>query len=109
MANKKENTKTLEKAKKDLMALNNTFNDTIDNLSTNMTGTSNTNNIELDRLDKEVDRIINSELTGTKSITSDDMSTFMVKLFNDFDLSTLPFVIKTGRNARIYRRYILDL
>lgn len=32
-----------------------------------------------------------------------------VKLFNDFDLSTLPFVIKTGRNARIYRRYILDL
>lgn len=32
-----------------------------------------------------------------------------VKLFDDFDLSTLPLVINTDRKARIYRRYILVL
>lgn len=32
-----------------------------------------------------------------------------VRLFNDFDLSSLPFVIKTDRKSRIYRRYILVL
>lgn len=32
-----------------------------------------------------------------------------VRLFNDFDLSSLPFVIKTDRKSRIYQRYILVL
>lgn len=32
-----------------------------------------------------------------------------VKLFDSFDLSALPFILETGRNAMIYRRYITDL
>ena len=30
-------------------------------------------------------------------------------LFDAFDLSTLPFILKTGKKARIYRRYMLTL
>ena len=31
------------------------------------------------------------------------------KLFDSFDLSILPFILKTGKKSRIYHRYILDL
>ena len=83
--NKKDVGKNNEKVKKELIDLNKTFNDTITNISTSVTGTTSSNNDELKALQREVDKIINAELTNTKSITSDDMSTFMVKLFNDFD------------------------
>lgn len=86
--NKKDVGKNNEKVKKELIDLNKTFNDTITNISTSVTGTTSSNNDELKALQREVDKIINAELTNTKSITSDDMSTFMVKLFNDFDNKT---------------------
>ena len=85
MPNNKDNTKNIEKTKKELIDLNDTFNDTLSSLATSITGVSNTHAVELHRLNREVDSIINAELNNTKSITSDDMSTFMVKLFNDFD------------------------
>ena len=40
---------------------------------------------ELDYINGIVDKIISSELNNTKSITSDEMSTFLVKTFNDHD------------------------
>lgn len=85
-----ENNKNINKdtIKKDLVKLNDTIRDLSSNISTNISGVSDVHNAELQRLNKEVDRIINSELSNTKSITSDDMSTFMVKLFNDFDNRT---------------------
>lgn len=88
MAENKEKVKSIEKTKKELVELNDTFNSTITNLATSITGVSNMHDLELKELNKEVDRIINAELTSTKSITSDDMSTFMVKLFNEFDNKT---------------------
>lgn len=42
---------------------------------------------ELQDIDSRVDSIINAELNNTKAITSDEMSTFLVKLFNDQDRS----------------------
>jgi len=86
--NKKENNRSNEKVKKELLDLNNTFNDALIDIATSITGTGPANNTELKVLQREVDKIINAELTNTKSITSDDMSTFMVKLFNDFDNKT---------------------
>ena len=83
--NKKEVIRNNEKIKKELLDLNKTFNDTMVDIATGITGTSPANEEELKRLNREVDMIINAELNNTKSITSDDMSTFMVKLFNDFD------------------------
>lgn len=40
---------------------------------------------DLDTIGKNIDTIISSELSSTKSITSDEMSTFLIKLFNDQD------------------------
>jgi len=85
MATSKEKANNIEKTKKDLIELNDAFNQSITKLSTTITGISDQHSVELQRLNQNVDKIINAELTNTKSITSDDMSTFLVKLFNDFD------------------------
>lgn len=85
MADKKNSKQNIDTAKKDLVDMNDTFNKTLANLATSITGVSNNHTKELQQLNQEVDKIINSELNDTKSITSDDMSTFIVKLFNDFD------------------------
>ena len=82
---KQDNTNDTKQNINELIKLNNTFNDTLSQLSTSITGLSNTHNKELERLNKEVGKIINAELTDTKSITSDDMATFIIKLFNDID------------------------
>lgn len=85
MANKKNNKDNNEAVKKQIIELDDGFKKAISNLSTNIIGVSNNHAIELQKLNKEVDNIINSELNDTKSVTSDDMSTFLVKLFNEND------------------------
>lgn len=85
MAKQDEKSKNIKTAEKDLLKLNDTFKDVLSNISSSITGVSDTHNAELQLLTANIDKIISSELSGTKSITSDDMSTFMVKLFNDFD------------------------
>jgi len=86
MANKKKtNTTEINKATKQISDLNDTFRDSLNTISTTISGLSTSNKDALQKLNSEVDSIINLELNNTKSITSDDMSTFMVKLFNDFD------------------------
>lgn len=61
------------------------FTKNLNKLSSQISGSTLINDDALDDINKRIDRIITNELQQTKSITSDDMSTFMVKLFNDFD------------------------
>ena len=82
----KNNTQTNdEKEKKKVVSLNDTFKNIMKNVSYSVHNTDGARDAELYDIMKNVDDIINAELTNTKSITSDDMSTFLVKLFNDFD------------------------
>lgn len=74
-----------EKNKRQLVMLNNLFRKTSDQISSNVYGTDNSARDDIVRLNRDIDSIISSELANTKSITSDDMSTFLVKLFNDYD------------------------
>lgn len=74
-----------EHEKKKLVDLNNLFRKTISSISQNLYGSDTTKSEELERINTKIDEIITQELNDTKSITSDDMSTFLVKLFNDFD------------------------
>lgn len=85
---KKDEKNDVTKAGNDLLKLNNTFKDIMSNLSSSITGVGDAHSDELQRLNSNLDKIISSEINSTKSITSDDMSTFMVKLFNDFDNRT---------------------
>lgn len=85
---KKDEKNDVTKAGNDLLKLNNTFKDIMSNLSSSITGVGDAHSNELQRLNSNLDKIISSEINSTKSITSDDMSTFMVKLFNDFDNRT---------------------
>jgi len=80
----KEN-KDEQKSKKKIIGLNNLFNQSIDTLSSNIYGTDNRNQRQINQISRDFDEIIKNEINNTKSITSDEMSTFIVKLFNDFD------------------------
>lgn len=74
-----------EKRNNQIKKLNGLFRTTSSQISNNIYGTNNSNQDEIDRLNFEVEKIINLELSDTKSITSDEMSVFLVKLFNEFD------------------------
>lgn len=73
------------KESKKVVGLNNLFNQTIDDLSSTVYGTDTRNSKELDNVLKGFDDIIQQELNNTKSITSDEMSVFIVKLFKELD------------------------
>lgn len=77
--------KNEQKSKKKLLGLNNLFNQSIDDLSSNIYGTDNRNQRNLNQIVQGFDEIIRTEINNTKSITSSEMSTFIVKLFNEFD------------------------
>ena len=74
-----------DKPKRQLLKMNSLFKDSSDQISTIIYGSSNQASDELERLNIDVDNIINSELNDTKNITSSEMSVFLVKLFNEFD------------------------
>jgi len=84
MASKSKKPDT-EQEKKKLLDLNNLFRQTVTSISQSMDGVDTSRDNEIDILSTKIDNIISNELNNTKSITSDDMSTFLVKLFNDFD------------------------
>ena len=83
--NKKSNA---SKSIEDAMQLNKAFSDGFKQLSNIDTTAS--HHDELVRMDNEVNELIRSELNNTKSITSDDMSTFLVKVFNDMEKNGVP-------------------
>lgn len=82
---KKENQHNVEETKKKIIDLNKLFQRTDNTISSTIYGSDTSRKDEVDSLSKDIDSIISKELNNTKSITSDDMSTFLVKLFNEID------------------------
>ena len=89
MAAPKTTRNAQNRARKQAIKLNNLFGDTYDNISQSVYGTTRDNSDELNKMDKLIDDIISKELSDTKSITSDDMSTFLVKALNDMDRNNI--------------------
>jgi len=83
----KQNTNT-RGVEKEIMDLNKTNADVIGKINQQVYYKDTERQKELEYLDSKLDRIISKELNSTKSITSDEMSTFMVKLFNEMDDNT---------------------
>lgn len=82
MARKDDNKTVVKKIEKPLVKLNALFNDLIDNISSS---TTNKRDRELEKLSKEIDDIVFQEIKSLTKFTGDDISTFLVKLFNDYD------------------------
>lgn len=80
-----KNDKTEDKEQKNVAKLGDFFNKNVNKISSQITGSTLSNDSTLDDMNARIDKVIFNELKQTKSITSDDMSTFLVKLFNDFD------------------------
>lgn len=82
---KKDNKVQVSKILKPTTKLNALFNDIIDNISFNTYGSDTKRNKEIKKLNFEIDSIINKEIQGLNSFTGDDISTYLVKLFNEYD------------------------
>lgn len=82
MARKDDNKTVVKKIEKPLVKLNALFNDLIDNISSS---TTNKRDRELERLSKDIDNIVFQEIKSLTKFTGDDISTFLVKLFNEYD------------------------
>ncbi len=83
MARNDDKNKISKKDIKQAQTLNKNFAQFIRNISTNVNSTSEDHKEEIKKINSEIDTVINSVLDDTKSITSDEMSVFLVKLFND--------------------------
>lgn len=70
---------------KDAKKLNSLFKDTLNNITQNIFKSGNEREDEILQISKTIEDIIEDELNNTKSITTDEMSTFLVKLFNEMD------------------------
>lgn len=82
---RKNNNVEINKILKPSTKLNILFNDLLDKISLNTYGSDNKRTSELDKINKEIDRVINGEIDNLSSFTGDDISTFLVKLFNNSD------------------------
>jgi hypothetical protein len=94
MADNKKSTKTkkdvqdqrrIGKVLKSVLRLNDTNTKLSDNINFNAFGSDTSRSVEQDRLNKGIDEIINTELSEMREFTGQDISTFLVKLFNDHD------------------------
>lgn len=85
MADKKPNN---SRSIKDVENLNKSFSQGYDSLLGRSSNPENRR--QLDAITRQMDAIIDKELASTKSITSDEMSTFLVKLFNEHDKTAMP-------------------
>ena len=83
LARNDDKNKISKKDIKQAQTLNKNFAQFIRNISTNVNSTSEDHKEEIKKINSEIDTVINSVLDDTKSITSDEMSVFLVKLFND--------------------------
>lgn len=86
---KKENNVQVTKIIKPTVKLNSLFNDILDNISFNTYGTDAKRNKEIKKLNSDIDSIINKEIQGLTKFTGDDISTYLVKLFNEYDNRTM--------------------
>ena len=86
MANPKDNDSNLvKKVEKPLAKLNTLFNDIMDTISFNTFNTDSKHEKELQKFAKEIDEVVSQEIKNLTTFTGDDISTFLVKLFNEYD------------------------
>lgn len=84
MAKKKQKVQ-VSKIEQPLLKLNGLFNKAIDTISYNTFGSDNSREEELNILTKQIDNVLYNELQELTDFTGDDISSFLVKLFNDYD------------------------
>lgn len=82
VASKKEE-KELEKISKRINTIGKTYNELMDQISHSTTGSNRDRKKEIDQISKELDKVISSEMETLTKLTGDEVSSFLVKLFND--------------------------
>ena len=82
---KNKNKVDINKILKPSVKLNILFNNILDKISFNTYGSDNSRTKEINKLNKEIDSIINKEIDILSSFNGDDISSFLVKLFNKND------------------------
>lgn len=75
----------VKKLRKPLTKLNSLFSDAINNISFNVFKSDNKREDELKRISDEIDDIVYNEIKSLSNFTGEDISTFLVKLFNEYD------------------------
>lgn len=90
------NTDMSDKDIKSAKSLQKMFRGMIDGISMNVFQTSRTNSNELAKIDKDISDIIGDELNNVENVTGPEMSTFLVKLFNQQDGPQNPY--QMGKN-----------
>ena len=86
MSTEKNNKKVVvTKIEKPLIKLNALFNDVLDKISFNNYSNDTKRQKEIKKLSNQVDDVIFQEIKKLTDFTGDDISTFLVKLFNDYD------------------------
>ena len=78
---KKQN--NLNILQKPLNKLNSLFFDTLSKISYNNSNTDNSHEQELTKLNKQIDDILSGQIQSLTSFTGEDISTFLIKYFND--------------------------
>lgn len=76
---------SIEKIKKPTQRLNRLFDDVMDNISYGANRSDSSRQRELERMASAVDNVLDDEVNTMTNFTGDDISTFIVKLFNDYD------------------------
>jgi hypothetical protein len=80
--------KESKKVEKPLLKLNGLFNDITNNISFNTFSSDNKREREHQKLSDEIDNVVFQEIHNLTSFTGDDISTFLVKLFNEYEANT---------------------
>ena len=85
MAKDNKDISTAKKINKPLTKLNGLFNDLLDSISYNTFNSDNAREKELKGIVKDIDDVIFQEIKSLTNFTGDDISTFLVKLFNEYE------------------------
>lgn len=95
-SDKDKNTTMSDKDIKSAKSLQGVFRGMVDAISMNVFQTSRTNSNQLTKIDKDISDIIGDELNNVENVTGPEMSTFLVKLFNQQDNQGNPYTM--GKN-----------
>lgn len=82
MASVKEK-EDLVKISKRINTIEKTYNELMDQISHSTTGSNRDREKEINQISRELDNVISSEMETLTKLTGDEISTFLVKLFND--------------------------
>lgn len=80
---------SVRKLQKPIVRLNSLFDDVMDTISFGADKTDSSRQRELSKMTSDIDNILSDEIDSLKSFTGDDISTFLVKLFNDYDSNSM--------------------